>query len=57
MDLMFGHKASFNKYKKTEITSCILSDQSGIKVESTARESTEIIQTTWRLNNTFLNNQ
>jgi hypothetical protein len=30
---ILGHKASLNKYKKTEITPCILSDHNGIKIE------------------------
>jgi exonuclease III len=31
IDHILGHKASFNKYKKIEITPCILSDHNAIK--------------------------
>jgi hypothetical protein len=30
---ILGHKASLNKYKKIEITTCILSDHNRIKLE------------------------
>jgi hypothetical protein len=30
---ILGHKASLSKYKKIEITPCILSDQNAIKLE------------------------
>jgi hypothetical protein len=30
---ILGHKANLNKYKKTEITPCILSDHNAIKLE------------------------
>jgi endonuclease/exonuclease/phosphatase family metal-dependent hydrolase len=33
IDHILGHNASLNKYKKTEITSCILSDHNAIKLE------------------------
>jgi endonuclease/exonuclease/phosphatase family metal-dependent hydrolase len=33
IDHILGHKASLNKYKKTEITPCIISDHNGIKLE------------------------
>jgi hypothetical protein len=33
IDHILGHKASLNKYKKIEITPCILSDHSAIKLE------------------------
>jgi hypothetical protein len=32
IDHILGHKASLNKYKKIEITPCILSDHSAIKL-------------------------
>jgi hypothetical protein len=32
-DHIFGHKASLSKYKKIEITPCILSDPSALKLE------------------------
>jgi endonuclease/exonuclease/phosphatase family metal-dependent hydrolase len=33
IDHILGHKASLSKYKKVEITPCILSDHNGIKLE------------------------
>jgi hypothetical protein len=33
IDHMLGHQASLNKYKKIEITPCILSDYNAIKLE------------------------
>jgi hypothetical protein len=33
IDHILGHKASLNKYKKIEITPCILSDYNAIKLE------------------------
>jgi endonuclease/exonuclease/phosphatase family metal-dependent hydrolase len=36
---IFGQKASLNKYKKTEITTCILSDHNAIKLELNNKSS------------------
>jgi exonuclease III len=33
IDYILGYKASLNKYKKIEITPCILSDHNAIKLE------------------------
>jgi hypothetical protein len=33
IDHILGHKASLNKHKKTELTPCILSEQTAIKLE------------------------
>jgi exonuclease III len=33
IDHILGHKASLNKFKKIEITLCIISDHSGIKLD------------------------
>jgi endonuclease/exonuclease/phosphatase family metal-dependent hydrolase len=33
IDHILGHKTSLNKYKKIEITLCILSDHNAIKLE------------------------
>jgi exonuclease III len=33
IDHFFGHKASLSKYKKIEITPCILSDHNALKLE------------------------
>jgi endonuclease/exonuclease/phosphatase family metal-dependent hydrolase len=33
IDHILGHKASLNKYKKIEVTTCILSDHNALKPE------------------------
>jgi hypothetical protein len=42
---ILGYKASFNKCKKTPVTSCILSDYIGIKHNINSKKATENIQT------------
>jgi hypothetical protein len=49
IDHIFGHKASFNHYKKTEITPCILSHHNVI-----TKAAAENMKKNWRLNNTLL---
>jgi endonuclease/exonuclease/phosphatase family metal-dependent hydrolase len=39
IDHILGHKASLNKYKKIEITPCILSDHNAIKLECNNKSS------------------
>jgi endonuclease/exonuclease/phosphatase family metal-dependent hydrolase len=56
IDHILGHKTSLNKYKKTKITCCILSDHNAIKLELNKR-STRKYTNNWRLNNTLLNDQ
>jgi hypothetical protein len=50
IDHILGHKASLNKHKKIEITSCILPDHNAIKLELNNKSSKYS-------NNTLLNNQ
>jgi exonuclease III len=38
-DHILSHKANFNRYKKTEITSCILSDHHGLKLDFNNRNN------------------
>jgi hypothetical protein len=38
---ILGHKASLNKYKKSEMTPCMLSDHNTIKLELNKRSSRE----------------
>jgi hypothetical protein len=52
IDHILGHKVSLNKYKKVEITPCILQDCNAIKLELNSKHSN-----TWRLSNTLLNDQ
>jgi exonuclease III len=44
IDYILGHKANLNKYKKTEITPCILSDHNATKLELNNKTATEITQ-------------
>jgi hypothetical protein len=44
IDNILGHKASLNKFKKIEITLCIISDHSGIKLDLSNKRNTENIQ-------------
>jgi hypothetical protein len=54
IDHILGHKTSLSKYKKIEITLCILSDHNAIKLElNNNRKYTN----NWRINNTLLNDQ
>jgi hypothetical protein len=56
-DHISGHKASLSKYKKIEITSCILSDHSALKLELSNKSNSRKHTDSWRLNNTLLNYQ
>jgi hypothetical protein len=40
---ILGHKAGFNKFKKIEIIPCIISDDNGIKLDLTTKETPENI--------------
>jgi hypothetical protein len=44
IDHILGHKASCKKYKKTEITLCILSDHNAIKFGHKTKETAENTQ-------------
>ena len=58
IDHIFGHKSSFSKFKKIEIISSIFSDHSTMRIDINYKKKIPIRNTnTWRLNNTFLNNQ
>jgi hypothetical protein len=39
IDYILEHKATLNKYKKTEITSCILADHNKIKLEISSKRN------------------
>jgi hypothetical protein len=51
------HKVSLKKYKKIEITPCILSDHNTIKLGLNRKRSGRKYTHNWRFNNTLLNNQ
>jgi hypothetical protein len=57
MGQILGHKASLNKYKKVEITPCMLSDHNAIKLELNNKRSSRKYANNWKLNNTLLNDQ
>jgi thiamine pyrophosphokinase len=57
IDHILGHKASLSKYKKSEITPCILSDQNVIKLKLNNKSSSTKYSNNLRLNSTLLNDQ
>ena len=57
IDHMLGHKSNLNKFKKIEIISSIFSNHNAMNYMSITRQKTARSRNTWRLNNTFLNNQ
>ena len=54
---ILDHKSNFSKFKKTEIISSIFSNHNAMNDMSITRQKTARSRNTWRLNNTFLNNQ
>ena len=54
---MIGHKASLNKFKKTEIISSIFSDHKGLKLETNLKEKTQEHSSSCRLNSILINNE
>ena len=56
-DHMLGHKSNLSKFKKTEIVSSVFSDHNAIRLEINYKKKTVRNTNTWRLINTFLNNQ
>jgi hypothetical protein len=57
IDHILQHKASLGKYKKIEITPCILSDHNAEKLELNNKNNSRKYAKNWRLNNTLLNDQ
>jgi exonuclease III len=55
IDHILVHKASLNKYKKIEITPCILSDHNAVKLELNNKSNSRKYANKRRLNNTVLN--
>ena len=56
-DHMIGHKASLNKFKKTEIISSIFSDYKGSKLETNLKEKSQKDSDSWRLNSIVLKHE
>jgi hypothetical protein len=57
INIILGHKTSLNKFKKIEITPCIISDHNGLKRELKNKRNYRKYSIKWRLNNTLLNDQ
>ena len=57
IDHILGHKSNLSKFKKIEIVSSIFSNHSAIRPDISYKKNTVRNRNTWRLNNTFLNNQ
>ena len=53
---MLGHKTSLNKFKETEIISCIFSDHNAMKLEINHKNNEKHVKT-WKSNNMLLNNE
>ena len=57
-DHILGHKSNFSKFEKIEIISCIFPDHNAVRLDFSYKKKKIVRNTnTWRLNNTFLNNQ
>ena len=57
-DHILGHKSNLSKFKKTQIISSIFSNHNAMRLDIKYKKKKTVRNTnTWRLNNTFLNNQ
>jgi exonuclease III len=54
IDHIVRHKASLRKYKKREITPCVLSDHNALKLEL---NNSRKYASNWKLKNTLVNDQ
>ena len=54
---ILGHKSNLSKFKKIEIISSIFSDHNTMRLDINYKKKSIRNTNTWRLNNTFLNNQ
>ena len=58
IDHIVGHKSNLSKFKKIEIVSRIFSNHNAMRLDINYNKKKTVKNTnTWRLNNTFLNNQ
>jgi hypothetical protein len=55
IDHIIGHKTGLNRYKKTEIIPCILSDHHGLRLIFNSNKNNRKSTFTWKLNNALLN--
>ena len=56
-DHILGHKSNLSKFKEIEIVSSIFSDHNAMSLDISYKKKSVRNTNTWRLNNTFLNNQ
>ena len=57
-DHILGHKSNLSKFEKIDIISSIFSDHNAMRLDINYKKKKTVRNTnTWRLNNTFLNNQ
>ena len=57
MDHILGHKSYLSKVKKVEIVSSIFSNHNAMRLDINYKKKSVRNTNTWRLSNTFLNNQ
>ena len=57
IDHILSHKSNLSKFKKIEIVSSVFSDHNAKRLDINYKKKTVRNTNTWRLNNTFLNNQ
>jgi len=57
IDHILSHKSNLSKFKKIEIISSIFSDHNAVRLGINYKKKSVRNTNTWRLNNTFLNNQ
>ena len=56
---ILGHKSNLSKFKKIEILSSIFSDHKAMRLDINYKRKKKTVRNTntWRLNNTFLDNE
>ena len=57
IDHILGHKLNLSKFKKIEVVSSIFSNDNTMRLDINYKKKPVRSTNTWRLNNTFLNNQ
>ena len=57
IDHILGHKSNLSKFKIIAIISSIFSNHNAMRLDINYKKKTVKNTNTWRLNNTFLNNQ
>ena len=57
IDHILGHKSNLSKFKKISIVSSIFSNHNTVRLDMNYNKNTAKNTNTWRLNNTFLNNE